>query len=69
MATNNQYVISDVEALWPRINKTYKFDNAENRTVACDPFDDGAKYETRFRMTKDQLIYFRLVAYFASFRS
>ena len=54
MATNNQYVISNVEALWPRMNKTYKFDNAENRTVPCDAFDEGAKYETRFRMTKDQ---------------
>ena len=51
---NNQYVVSNVEALWPRINKTYKFDNAENRTVPCDAFDEGAKYETRFRMTKDQ---------------
>tara|TARA_R110000744_G_scaffold148823_1_gene261905 strand:+ start:404 stop:1129 length:726 start_codon:yes stop_codon:yes gene_type:complete len=54
MATNNQYLINNVEALWPRINKTYKFDNAENRTVPCDAFDEGAKYETRFRMTKDQ---------------
>ena len=54
MALNNQYLINDVEALWPRINKTYKFDNAENRTVPCDAFDEGAKYETRFRMTKDQ---------------
>tara|TARA_R100001377_G_scaffold27572_1_gene14794 strand:+ start:533 stop:1255 length:723 start_codon:yes stop_codon:yes gene_type:complete len=54
MATVNQYVISNVEALWPRINKTYKFDNAENRTIPCDVFDEGAKYETRFRMTKDQ---------------
>ena len=52
--SNNQYVLSNVEALWPRINKTYKFDNAENRTVPCDAFDEGAKYETRFRMTKDQ---------------
>lgn len=52
--SNNQYVVSNVEALWPRINKTYKFDNAENRTVPCDAFDEGAKYETRFRMTKDQ---------------
>ena len=51
---NNQYVVSNVEALWPRINKTYKFDNAENRTVPCDAFDEGAKYETRFRMDKAQ---------------
>ena len=52
--SNNQYVLSNVEALWPRINKTYKFDNAENRTVPCDAFDEGAKYETRFRMDKAQ---------------
>ena len=53
-ATNNQYVISNVEALWPRINKTYKFDSAENRTVPCEATDDGAKYETKFRMSKEQ---------------
>ena len=55
MATQNStFLIKNVEALWPRINKTYKFDNAENRTVPCDPFEDGAKYEMKFRMTKDQ---------------
>jgi len=54
VATNNQYVISNVEALWPRINKTYKFDSAENRTVPCEATDDGAKYETKFRMSKEQ---------------
>lgn len=55
MATQNStYVIKNVEAQWPRINKPYRFDNAENRTVPCDAFDDGAKYEMKFRMTKDQ---------------
>jgi len=53
--TNSQYIVSNVEALWPRINKTYKFDNAENRTVPCDVFDEGAKYETRFRMSRNRL--------------
>ena len=52
--TNSNYIIENVEALWPRINKPYRFDNAENRTVPCDPFDDNAKYEMKFRMTKDQ---------------
>lgn len=52
--TNSSYIIENVEALWPRINKPYRFDNAENRTVPCDPFDDNAKYEIKFRMTKDQ---------------
>ena len=51
---NSNYVIQNVEALWPRINKPYRFDNAENRTVPCDPFDDNARYEIKFRMTKDQ---------------
>ena len=55
MATqNSNYIIENVEALWPRINKPYRFDNAENRTVPCDPFDDNARYEIKFRMTKDQ---------------
>ncbi len=52
--TNSSYIIENVEALWPRINKPYRFDNAENRTVPCDAFEDGAKYEIKFRMTKDQ---------------
>jgi len=52
--TNSSYIIENVEALWPRINKPYRFDNAENRTVPCSAFDDGAKYEIKFRMTKDQ---------------
>ena len=51
---SNNYTIENVEALWPRINKPYRFDNAENRTVPCDAFDDNAKYEMKFRMTKDQ---------------
>ena len=46
--------ISNVEALWPRINTTYKFDNKQKRSVPCDVFDDGAKYELNFRMTSEQ---------------
>jgi len=46
--------IDNVEALWPRLNTTYKFDNKEKRSVPCDVFDDGAKYELNFRMTQAQ---------------
>ena len=46
--------INNVEALWPRINTTYKFDNKQKRSVPCDVFDDGAKYELSFRMTSAQ---------------
>jgi hypothetical protein len=47
------YLVNNVEALYPRINKTYRFDNAENRSVACDPLDDGAAYEMSFVMSKE----------------
>jgi hypothetical protein len=53
MATNNQYVIKNVEALYPRINKTYRFDSSENRSVPCEPLEDGARYEIKFRMSKE----------------
>tara|TARA_R110002072_G_scaffold39730_2_gene113651 strand:- start:358 stop:1080 length:723 start_codon:yes stop_codon:yes gene_type:complete len=48
------YLVNNVEALYPRINQTYRFDNAENRSVSCDPNEDGASYEMSFRMNKDQ---------------
>jgi len=48
------YMIRNVEALYPRVNKTYRFDNVENRSVPCDPLDDGATYSTSFRMNEDQ---------------
>ena len=49
-----QFMVSQVEALWPRLDKTYRFDSKEKRSVPCDVFDDGAKYEVSFRMTSDQ---------------
>lgn len=48
------HLINNVEILYPRINQCYRFDNTENKSVPCDPFEDGAKYETKFRMDKDQ---------------
>ena len=50
----SDYTITNVEALWPRINKPYKFDNTERRSVPCDPFDDGAEYTMQFRMSSAQ---------------
>ena len=46
--------INNVEAMWPRINRTYKFDNTERRSIPCDAFDDGAAYTLQFRMTEAQ---------------
>ena len=48
------HLINNVEALYPRINQTYRFDNTENRSVPCDPLDDGAAYEMSFLMNKEQ---------------
>lgn len=49
-----QYKIENVEALWPRINRTYKFDSGERKSVPCDPKDPAAAYDMAFRMTKEQ---------------
>ena len=51
---NAGYKINNVEALWPRLNQTYRFDSAENRTVPCDALDDGSEYALRFRMDLEQ---------------
>ena len=47
-------LIENVTAQYPRINQTYRFDNTENRSVPCDPLDDGAAYELQFLMDKEQ---------------
>jgi len=51
---NLTYIVEDVEALWPKINRPYRFDNKEKRSVPCDATDDQAKYELDFRMSKGQ---------------
>ena len=48
------YMIKDVQALYPRINRTYRFDSAENRSVPCEPTDDGAAYSMQFVMDVDK---------------
>ena len=45
-----QYIIKNVEALWPKINTTYHFDSKAGRSVACDAKADGAEYSIQFRM-------------------
>ena len=49
-AINSNHNINNVEALWPRLNQTYRFDSTEKRTVPCDALDDGSEYALRFRM-------------------
>lgn len=50
----NSYVIENVDALFPRINQTYRFDPSageKGRSVPCDPFDPNAVYEMKFKMS------------------
>ena len=48
------YNINNVEAMWPRINRTYKYDTVEQRSVPCNPTDEGSAYTLQFRMTEEQ---------------
>ena len=48
-----QYIIENVEALWPKINTTYHFDSKAGRSVTCDALADGAEYSIQFRMDND----------------
>lgn len=49
-----QHNIENVEARWPRINRTYKFDANERKSMPCDPLDPLATYDISFRLSKDQ---------------
>ena len=56
-ANNSTYMIRGVEALYPRINSTYRFDSTagtKGKSVPCEPTDENARYELSFRMNKDQ---------------
>ena len=49
-----QHNITNVMALWPRINKTYKYDSGEMKSVPCPASDPAAAYELSFSMTPEQ---------------
>ena len=44
------HIVNNVEALWPRINRTYKFDSMERKSVPCDAKDPAASYELSFKL-------------------
>lgn len=49
-----QHMITNVEARYPRLNATYRFDQTEMRTVKCDALADGAAYKMQFVMSDEQ---------------
>ena len=46
--------LTNVEALWPKLDKAYKFDAAQNRSVPCDATDPDGSYELHIVVTEDQ---------------
>jgi len=48
------HIVKNVEALWPRINTTYKFDSVERRSTPCDAKDPMAAYELSFKLDAAQ---------------
>lgn len=51
------HIIMGVEAHYPRLNQTYRFDRSvlpKGKTVPCGPTEENAKYDTKFRMDDAQ---------------
>lgn len=47
--------MTNVEALWPKLDKLYKFDPMQNRSVACETLTDPeGKYELNLIVTEAQ---------------
>jgi|TARA_R110000822_G_scaffold135604_4_gene273179 hypothetical protein len=44
------YIIEGVEALWPKVDQTYAFDQMKNRSMPCGPRDPNAEFSIQFRM-------------------
>jgi hypothetical protein len=44
------YIIENVEALWPKLDQTYAFDKKANRSMPCGPRDTNAEFSIAFRM-------------------
>ena len=50
----SQLKLTNVAAMYPKIDKTYRFDQSENRSVPCDPLEDGAEYSLNFEVSEEQ---------------
>lgn len=49
-----RHVITNVEAMYPRINRPYRFDQKAQKTMPCEAHEDGAEYRLQFRMSREQ---------------
>jgi len=46
--------LKNVIAKYPKMNRPYRFDQGENRSVPCGPLEDGAEYSLNFEMNDEQ---------------
>ena len=48
------HVIKNVSALYPRINRTYRYDTTAGKSIPCDPLADQAIYGLQFKASNAQ---------------
>lgn len=53
-----QFMVRDVEFMYPRLNKTYKYNTAEKRQEECNPRAQGAAYSIAWKLDKDRALQF-----------
>lgn len=51
---DNEHIIKNVLAHYPRINQPYKWSDQQNKSVPCDAMEDGASYDLGFKMSLEQ---------------
>lgn len=66
-----QYRLDNVTAMYPKLDKTYRFDQIEGRSVPCAPTEDGAEYSINFMMNEEQAkqLHAQCVAVWKDFRA
>jgi len=47
------YIIKNVEALWPKLDKTYAFDQKANQSMPCDPMAPNAEYSIELKLDNE----------------
>ena len=71
---NTKYLLGDVEALYPHLNQTYRFDGSQGDkglTVPCSATEANAKFSCNFKMSKAKAVdlYKKMKAEYANDRA
>jgi len=62
------YIIENVEALWPKLDRTYAFDQNKKRSMPCDPREQNAEFSIQFRMNSEtaKALFLQMKAHYAA---